>query len=153
MVLHEFGKNAVGGSLSGRATEIDRLCQVIIFPEDLNWTRSSRAEEATPVNICSHADLMRSEPLFLREFIIFDKLKLLASPGPHIEVIAAPALRCDEHVRDALPLGIAVKSRVLRYRGKNISGLEFISIRHGYGHAALIQIVRRCLGNQGADVN
>src|ERR1700739_1834817 len=96
---------------------------------------------------------MCSEPVLLGEQVIREELKLLAASRPPIEVIAAPPLGSDQHVRGALTLRIAVKTSVLGDGRKNRPGIELISIRQAGRHAVLIQIVRCGLGNERAYID
>src|ERR1700741_2088596 len=138
MILDKLRKSTIGRSLKGRSAESDGLRQGIILSEDLNGMGAGGSEKTAPVNIRAHADFMCPEPLLLRELIIGKELKLFAAPGPLIEVIAAPALGRDEHIRGALTLSIAVKTSVLDDGRENGAGIEFVSIGQGSGHTALI---------------
>ena len=87
-----------------------------VLTKNLHRIRSAGSRVRAMIEIHAHVDFVAAEPVLLRELVRGDQLKFLALARPLIEVIPALAFRRNQHVRKALTVRIAVKSRVLRNR-------------------------------------
>ena len=90
--------------------------------------------------------------MLFRELIGRNELQLLAISRPLVEEISVPALRRHQHVRQTLPVCIAVESRVLRDGAKDSARIKLILIRQCHRHTVLIQVIRSRLRYQSIDV-
>src|SRR5271163_122540 len=128
MILDKLGNGGIGCILSRRWLKVDLLIQRAVLLQQLNWVGRVYAGVGTIVYIHAHMDLVLPQPVFLRKLIARQQLELLASPGPPVEEISAPALRCNQHVIQTLAMCIAVEPRVLRNDAENRSGIQLVLI-------------------------
>src|ERR1700722_17463668 len=98
MILDELGNGSIGWNLSRRRLKVDLLSERAVLLEELNWISRAHAEIRTIVHVDAYMDLVSPEPMFLRKLIAGQQLELLASPGPAVEEVSAPALRRNQHV-------------------------------------------------------
>src|ERR1700676_4348404 len=104
------------------------------------------------IHIHADADLVLAQPVFRRELVARNKLQLLASARPAIEIISAESFRRNQHVVDTLAVSIAVEAGVLRDGAQDGARTELIFVGDRDGAPFLIQIVRGGQRNQRVSV-
>src|SRR5262249_212580 len=103
--------------------------------------RCSRACVRTMIEVHADMDFVMSEPAFVRELKRGNSLEFLASPRPAVEKISVPSLGRDQHIVEALSVGVAVKTCVLRNHAQNRAGAELVFVGESDGDATLVQVV------------
>src|ERR1700687_1089914 len=93
------------------------------------------------IEIHAYVDFVTAAPMLLGELVRGDKLKFLALVRPLIEKVSARAFRRNQHVRRALAVRVAIKTRVLRNGAENSARTKLMPICQPQSYAFLVQVI------------